>query len=343
MPESFLYRQVRERICRDIFTGVFKENESFPPERIMAEQLGVSRVTLRKALDSLEEDGIITRIQGSGNYIQFNNAGYKGDLGFVALISSTNQTFFNQFLDEFQKTAAENKTMVLFLQKPYGFSIEECIFKLYEKNVHDVVIWPEDVSLDDDIIRRLRGLGMNMVTFDTMLCTEYVDCAYLDNEHAIRTLYSYVQQQYGPKVLYIGWDNTDIFSIRQRRSAIQTIAKENATYLRIPWESRMQINDLMEEIFRRNMDLIPKVDAIMCENAELSVAAMRTLNSLHIDLPLVSVDDSVKAAQNSVTVYKQRIDLMARCVYDCLSQQNRDGISWRSKCFPIQGELIVRS
>ncbi|MBN3452830.1 GntR family transcriptional regulator [Mycobacterium sp. DSM 3803] len=42
---------------------------SLPPERQLAEQLGTSRTTLRKALAELAGEGVLRRTQGSGNFV----------------------------------------------------------------------------------------------------------------------------------------------------------------------------------------------------------------------------------------------------------------------------------
>lgn len=45
-----------------------------PPERQLTEELGLSRATLRKALDALERDGLIWRHVGKGTFISDNIA-----------------------------------------------------------------------------------------------------------------------------------------------------------------------------------------------------------------------------------------------------------------------------
>jgi len=64
-----LYLQVRMGLDQAIRGGVFKPEEALPSERVLAVQLGVSRVTARKALDALTRDGVVVRRHGSGNYI----------------------------------------------------------------------------------------------------------------------------------------------------------------------------------------------------------------------------------------------------------------------------------
>ncbi|MCV0427374.1 MAG: GntR family transcriptional regulator [Roseibium sp.] len=65
-----LYVQISELLIRDIAAGRLIDGERLPPEREMAEELGISIGTLRKALADLTEKGLLERIQGSGNYIR---------------------------------------------------------------------------------------------------------------------------------------------------------------------------------------------------------------------------------------------------------------------------------
>ncbi len=60
-----------------------------PPERQLAESLGVGRRSLRRALDALEREGRITRRQGRGTFLQENGALPDGE-GFGGLIEYSN-------------------------------------------------------------------------------------------------------------------------------------------------------------------------------------------------------------------------------------------------------------
>jgi GntR family transcriptional regulator len=65
-----LHMQISETLIRDINAGRLVDGERLPPERDMAAGLGIAVGTLRKALETLQEKGLIQRVQGSGNYIR---------------------------------------------------------------------------------------------------------------------------------------------------------------------------------------------------------------------------------------------------------------------------------
>lgn len=65
-----LYLQISELLIRDIAAGRLVDGARLPPERDMAADLGIAVGTLRQALKVLSDNGMLERIQGSGNYIR---------------------------------------------------------------------------------------------------------------------------------------------------------------------------------------------------------------------------------------------------------------------------------
>ncbi|HZQ80874.1 MAG TPA: FadR/GntR family transcriptional regulator [Gaiellaceae bacterium] len=64
-----VYMVIVDQIRRLIETGVLAPGERLPTERALAEELGVSRSSMREALTALEVMGIIDSKPGSGNYV----------------------------------------------------------------------------------------------------------------------------------------------------------------------------------------------------------------------------------------------------------------------------------
>lgn len=59
------YQRVQEALAREIERGRLPAGSRLPPERALSEHFGVSRVTLRRALDELARVGVVAR-SGSG-------------------------------------------------------------------------------------------------------------------------------------------------------------------------------------------------------------------------------------------------------------------------------------
>lgn len=66
---SPLYLQLAQKLAQVIRDGHYQAEEALPSERTLSDALNISRVTARKAIDQLVDQGLIVRRRGSGNYI----------------------------------------------------------------------------------------------------------------------------------------------------------------------------------------------------------------------------------------------------------------------------------
>lgn len=64
-----LYIQLRRRLHEGVDLGLLKAGSSLPPEREIAAITDMSRVTVRKAIQALADDGIVIQKQGSGSFV----------------------------------------------------------------------------------------------------------------------------------------------------------------------------------------------------------------------------------------------------------------------------------
>ncbi|PWF46014.1 GntR family transcriptional regulator [Massilia glaciei] len=64
-----LYQQLQRALREAIDQHLFKADDALPAERQLAADLGVSRITVRKAIDGLVGEGLLVRRPGSGNFI----------------------------------------------------------------------------------------------------------------------------------------------------------------------------------------------------------------------------------------------------------------------------------
>ena len=60
---------VKDSLRKLISEKAFNEAGKLPPEEELARQLAVSRITIRKALTDLEQEGLLLRIHGRGTFV----------------------------------------------------------------------------------------------------------------------------------------------------------------------------------------------------------------------------------------------------------------------------------
>lgn len=64
-----IYEQLMEQIKSEIIEQKILEGEVLPSVRVLAGELRISALTVKKAYDKLEEEGFVTTVHGKGTYV----------------------------------------------------------------------------------------------------------------------------------------------------------------------------------------------------------------------------------------------------------------------------------
>src|SRR5579885_3446368 len=76
--EAGLADRVAEHMMERVLDGTLKRGVRLPPERILAEQFGVSRTVIREAVRTLVSKGLLETRGGSGTYVRAGDAAAVG-------------------------------------------------------------------------------------------------------------------------------------------------------------------------------------------------------------------------------------------------------------------------
>jgi DNA-binding LacI/PurR family transcriptional regulator len=336
-----LYENVREKICDLIYNGAFPEGKRIPAERNLSEQLGVSRVTLRKALDILSEDGLIRKDAGSGNVVQMPNHGNAFERDMVVLIAPAQNSFFSSFIRKFQEYGQKEESMILYVEKPQKEDLANSLYRLYRKGLRNAVVWPDDCSVDHSKIKRLRAMGMNLVFFDSDLGLPYADCVTLNNNLAVKTLLTDVAKKNKyKKITYIGWDTEALYSCRSRENAFRE-SFPAGNIVRLSWVDRNKSSDILaRELFNK---IGEPGEIIFYGNRECGIAAAYALDQIKKnDNILAGIDDIPSIGKLHTFVYRQNLNEMVSQIFKCLDSQIHEGDTWKASVYPIAGQLIEK-
>ncbi|MCZ7645577.1 MAG: GntR family transcriptional regulator [Planctomycetota bacterium] len=93
-PQPF-YEQIKEMLREKITRGEYRADSAIPNERALAKQLSLSRMTVRRAIVELTQEGLLTRIRGKGTFVRGSFAprerrGRPPVVGIVAEFDRTN-------------------------------------------------------------------------------------------------------------------------------------------------------------------------------------------------------------------------------------------------------------
>lgn len=163
---SPLYMQVARMLIADVRAGRYRADQALPSERLLSEQLDISRVTARKAIDQLVEQGLVVRRRGSGNYVaprieqplssltsfseQLQQRGYKP--GSVWL----SREVARASADEQHSLALAPHAPVTRLER---LRTADGIVMAYEISVIPATVLPDPAAVGDSLYTHLAAIG----------------------------------------------------------------------------------------------------------------------------------------------------------------------------------------
>ena len=173
------YKVIEKDILDKINSQYYKIKETIPTEKELADEYHVSRVTVRKATDSLVMKGLLKRVAGSGTYVQDSPAHQK----FPRQIG---------FTKEMEKLGMSAKTEV------NSFSITKAdnyIAKLLKISEGDMIYYIERSRYGDDLLLQFEISYMPVKYFPDLsiahLETSKYD--YIENVRNIKINYCHHQ------------------------------------------------------------------------------------------------------------------------------------------------------
>ncbi len=98
-------REIVRRLVKDIMAGAYSETGKLPSEAALSDAFGVSRMTLRGALDELRRQGLIEKRNGSGSFLTKRGCRRSGLIGLV-IPDYESYEFFSEIKKETERLAA---------------------------------------------------------------------------------------------------------------------------------------------------------------------------------------------------------------------------------------------
>ncbi len=189
-----LHQQVAEEIRRLILTGEWPASRRIPSEAALCEASQLSRNTIRQALQTLENEGLVIRRAGKGSFAAA--ARERGGLSrFIALVVNFSRDPLPASIYAGIHAAADAHGYQVILVDPAvgGRSTNSVLARLEEAGLCNYIVWPTGEATEAIHLARLVTRGHVVVQVDRYLpglAASFVGCdnhagAVLATQHLI--------------------------------------------------------------------------------------------------------------------------------------------------------------
>ena len=346
LNDNSLYQEILLDFFRKVYEGEIQPDHQLPPERRQAEELSVSRGTIRKARQLLEDAGYISNTQGRGAVYTPLKGRAPGKMEIIAVVVPVHNPFFMAYYRAFEREAEKSGILVVIKQLDLenAAGLKHVLFSLFLKGIRDIVFWPYDIELEYIYIERLSGLGMNFLFFDAVRNDRFCDYVSVDNQDALNRLYQSLKNKGVDRIVYLGWDNQILSSNREREKCFRKQMSPQDMIIRLPWDQ--------ESIPSRNLEEKVPLPALireraktgfLCGNGHIGILLKEYLQEEEFDyIPVATVDNYPASGDLGITVYEQPFQKMGEFSFRRLKDRSESPEWWVSRTTCLKGNLIER-
>lgn len=315
MKNQPLYEIIYGDLWSDIKMGVYSNGDRVPSEKELSQKYNVSRITSKKALEKLSDQGIITRMPGKGSFVSFQNIiDMKRSVEEKEKEKEKKSTLIGVIMDGFGasfgfeillgiESECKKHNFSMILKCSHGNKDQEtdAINELLALGVAGIIIMCVHEENYNSTVLRLVVEDFPVVAIDRRLKGVPVSFVGTDNEKAARDLTKYLAQRGYKNICFVSHDALDTPTILERQTGFRSYCIEHGILL------NDSIKDLKSTLPRsRNDENIKKdkesirafiqknknVDAFFAVEYEIARIIYRILSELKLEskYPIVCFD-----------------------------------------------------
>jgi GntR family transcriptional regulator of arabinose operon len=350
-----LHKAIYEVLRDGILQGNYQHGDRLPSEAALCKHFDTSRITIAKAIHSLQREGLVIRRAGSGTYIQLPQAVAGHQFGIlIPELGSTE--IFEPICKGIMRSPLAKSHSLLWghtssEEKRRGDAAQELCRQFIAQKVAGVFLAPIEYVDDKDrvnagIVAELQRAEIPIVLLDRCFqqypLRSNLDLIGIDNHRAGYVLTQHLWQQGARRIVFVarkGSAGTILERISGYRFALHRLGSE--------WPGAEVIGDPGDREFASALIERHHADAVICGNDLTAAVLMRTLIALHVRIPaqlrIAGFDDVAYAKFLPVplTTIHQNCseigDTAMSVMLDRLKHRDRIGVDVR-----IPFDLVVR-
>ena len=265
------YVIIMEFIKNKILSRELKPGDKVPSENELARMFNVSRLTARKALENLEYEGIVTRIQGLGTFVSSSQEMLKGKK--VGVMVTNYQDTRSALLFGITRTLQKFEIDVI----PFSIDVdpfyeEKVLRELLKSGIKGLIMEPRITSLSNSLLLSLINEKFPIVFVDRVIeGFPEVPSVTSDNKSGGKLIGKHMKKHCVTKVLFVTEESLEVSSVRERFEGLKEEVEEVSWKLVVDYDK--DFGDIAEMISKG------KINAIFFCNDYLAIRGISFLKN----------------------------------------------------------------
>ena len=357
MDAKINYKTIYNTLKEEITQSVFPSGSLLPTEQTLAQKYNVSRPTIAKVYNQLQEEGYIKKKKGLGTIVMHKNVNTTYTFGLL-LPGAGESEIFSIINDQLLKQSEEGKFNCLWEGAMANSAdirknlIETCCDNYIKKNVDGIFFSPLERVPDADLINHricasIQEAGIPLVLIDRDIMkfpkrSEF-DIICLDNFSAGCVMGQHLIDA-GCELIHFFYRPDSASSVNLRLSGVKDIVQEHKLQFT---NENIHCGNPEDQDFVKQIKVIPGKTGIICANDSTAAVLMSSLDAIGIkiseDILICGYDDMKysKHLKHSLTSFRQPCEEIANVSIELMMRRIKNkGVV--PVTVNLTGEIIIR-
>lgn len=358
MDRKLKYYDLMEDLRKQILSGGIKPGEKLPSENQLSSEYGVSRQTVRKALQILQNEGYIYAEHGRGTFCSEMLRHTRKSHNIAVVTTYLSDYIFPRVIQGIDRVLTENGYSILLKNTKNSRSLEaRCLEELLQKDIDGLIIEPSKSQIFCRHINLYRMLDEYQIPY------VFIQGSYAQMKNKPHILLDdcrggYLAAHYllslGHRKIIGVFKADDTQGQQRHKGYVQALQEAGVAYDpdKIVWfyteDRRTHPYEEMRQLAAARESC--SFDAVVCYNDQIAQEVIRALNDAGLSVPedvsVTGYDDSYLAVSGKVplTTVAHPQEKLGEMAAELLLALIREGVPKEEMAnrILIEPELIVR-
>lgn len=288
-----IYLQIANTLRTQIQEGRFKPDQALPGERELSNELKINRRTISKALDILEEEGLVYKIRGSGVFIEKKEdflSFINTDINSKVVALSTPESIENSHAVDMIKGAIsylEEKNIQSLRINYIRASEEKEHITLNRHILSGIIMYPKPNNEITENIKYFQSLGLPLVVIGNLSGDDFDSVRSKDEDGAREAVGHFIKTGH-ERIIFFPVDDKLKLSSKRLSGYEAAMAERGLLPEIIKYDKTSNVSEAISAGYELAMKIFKKKKyptAILTQNDMLAIGVYKALLNLKIRVP----------------------------------------------------------